>query len=171
MLDEICPVQFVEGMNEGAVTQNVETIVISGYSLIGLPYTPKVSYSLVRLEMMLTFGQFREGAQIEVELRSDYDEKPSDIILSSGSFVPKRVYGEWREVTLNPISVLRNTRYWVTIRTGGCPTAFVAPKEGTDYELSVLAGVSSKWEIPPEDVKNRKVMLRFHGRILPVSII
>lgn len=169
MLDEICPVQFIEGMNEGAETSDVESIVITRYSCVGILYIPKVSYSLTSLEIMFTFGEFLEGTQITIELCSDYDEKPSDIILSSGSFVPKEVYGGWREVTLKPISVLRNTKYWVTIHPTGYPTAFVAPKEGKDYTLSVKTGTNSKWETPTEDVNSRKVMLRFYGRIFPVS--
>lgn len=171
MLDEICPVQFVEGLNEGADTSaDIESTVITTYSCVGILYIPKVSYSLASLEMMLVFGQFREGTKIKVELCSDYDEKPSDIILSSGSFVPKVVYGEWREVTLKPVSVLRNTKYWVTIHPNGCPTAFVVPKEGKDYTLSVKPGSYSKWETLPEmDINNRKVMFRFYGRIFPVS--
>ncbi len=76
MLDEICPVQFVEGLNEGADLSDVESVVITYYSSVGLQYIPKVSYSLTRLEIMLTFGDFLEGAQIRVELCSDYEDKP-----------------------------------------------------------------------------------------------
>ena len=170
MLDEICPVQFVDGMNEGAETSDVESIVITTYSCVGILYIPKVSYSLASLEMMLGFGDFQKGAQINVELCSDYEDKPSDIVISSGSFDPKTVYGGWREVTLKPVSVLKNMKYWVKIHPNGFPMAFIAPKEGTDYTLSVKPGTHSKWETLPEDVSSRKVMLRFHGRILPVSI-
>lgn len=169
MLDEICPIQFVEGLNEGADLSDVDSVVITYYSSVGLLYIPKVSYSLTRLEIMLTFGDFLEGTQIRVELCSDYEDKPGDIILSSGSFVPKEVYGGWREVTLKPVSVIKNMKYWVTIHPNGCPTAFIAPKKGKDYTLSVKTGTNSKWETPPEDVNSRKVMLRFHGRIFPVS--
>jgi len=169
MLDELLPVQFVEGLNEGADVSDVDSIVITSYSSVGLQYIPTVSYSLTRLEIMLTFGNYRKDAQIRVELCSDYQDKPSDIVISSGSFVPKTLYGAWREVTLKPVSVIRNTPYWVTILPNGCPTAFIAPKEGKDYTLSVKASINSKWETPPEDVNNRKVMLRFYGRILPIS--
>ena len=168
MLDEICPIQFVEGMNEGAETSDVESIVITTYSCVGILYVPKVSYSLTSLEVMLTFGQFREGTQIAVELCSDYEDKPSDIVLGSGNFAPKELYGRWREVTLNPISVLRNTKYWVTIHHG-CAAAFIAPKDGKDYTLSVKTGASSEWKTLTGDVGSRKVMLRFYGRVFPVS--
>ena len=169
MLDELCPIQFVEGMNEGAETSDVESIVITCYSRVGILYIPKVSYSLTSLEIMLTFGDYQNGAQINVELCSDYEDKPSDIVISSGSFDPKTFYGGWREVTLKPVSVLRNMKYWVTIHPNGFPMAFLAPKNGTDYTLSVKTGTNSKWETPPEDISSRKVMLRFHGRVFPVS--
>lgn len=171
MLDEICPIQFVEGLNEGADLSDVDSVVITSYSSVGLQYIPKVSYSLTRLEIMLAFGDFQKEVNIEVELCSDYEEKPSDIVISSGSFNPKTVHAGWREVTLKPISVLRIMKYWIIIHPNGCPTAFVAPKEGKDYILSVKTGINSKWETPPEDVNLRKVMLRFHGRIFPVSAI
>ncbi len=170
MLDKILPVQFVEGMNEGAGMSGVDSLVITGYLAVGVLYAPTVSYSLVRLEIMLTFGELREGAQIEVELHSDYDGKPSDIVLASGSFVPKILYGEWREVTFTPVSVLRNMRYWVVVHPGSSRTAFVVPKDGTDYVLNVKPQANAEWEAPREDVKNRKLMLKFHGRLLPLSV-
>ncbi len=169
MLDEICPVQFVEGMNEGAELSGEDSFVITSYSRVGIQYIPSLSYSLAGLEIMLVFGDFRKGTQIAVEISSDYDGKPSDIILSAGSFVPEALYAEWREVTLKPVSVLKNTKYWVTIHPNRCPTALVVPKDGKDYTLSVKPGINSKWETPPDDTENHKVMLRFYGRILPIS--
>lgn len=167
MLDELFPVQFVEGINEGAEPSNKETIVISNYSGTGLQYIPKVSYSLTRLEIMFTFGNIPEGAEIKVDLCSDYDEKPSDIVLSSGSFPPKTVYGGWREVTLKPVSVIRNRKYWVTIHPNRCPTALIRAQEGQGCLFSVRT--DTRWEIPPDTVKEGKVMLRFYGRVLPIS--
>ncbi len=167
MLDELFPVQFVEGLNEGAEPSEEDNIVITTYSGFGVQYIPSLSYSLTRLEMMLTFGNFREGTQITVELCSDYDEKPSDIILSSGSFVPKVVYGGWKEVTLKPVSVIKKKKYWVIVHPNGCPTAFMKADKGKGYALSVKR--DAKWRTPPDNLKEGEVMLKFYGRILPLS--
>lgn len=167
MLDEICPVQFVEGMNEGAELSDEDTIIITEYSGFGIQYIPSLSYILTGLEMMLVFGNFREGTQITVEISSDYDEKPSGIILSSGSFVPKVLYAEWREVTLKPVSVIRNKKYWVVVHPNRCPTGFVKADKGKGY---VLGGKrDAKWRTLPDNLKEGEVMLKFYGRVMPVA--
>lgn len=168
MLDELFPIQFVEGLNEGAEPSEEDSIVITRYSGFGIQYIPSLSYSLTGLEMMLVFGDFREGTQISVEISSDYNEKPSDIILSSGSFVPKVVYGEWREVTLKPVSVIRNKKYWVIVHPNGCPTSFVKADKGKGYILSGKR--DAKWRTPLDSLKEGEVMLKFYGRILPISV-
>ena len=167
MLDEICPVQFIEGLNEGAKPSNEDAIEITRYSGIGLQYAPQVSYILTRLEIMLVFGDFQKEAKITVNLCSDYDDKPSDIVLTSGSFVPKSVYAGWREVTLKPTSVIRNRKYWVTIHHNGFPTVLIRAEKGKGWLLSIRRG--QRWEAPPEDIKDGNVMLRLYGRILPIS--
>lgn len=167
MLDELFPVQFVEGLNEGAEQLDEETIVITQYLGIGLQYVPQVSYSLTRLEIMITFGDLPKEAQITVGLCSDYDDKPSDIVLTSGSFVPKGVYGGWQEVILKPVSVIRGKKYWVTINPNGCPTALIRAEKGKGCLLIVRMG--KKWKAQPEDIKDGRVMLKLYGRILPLS--
>ncbi len=167
MLDELFPVQFVEGLNEGADPSDEEAIGITGYLGTGIQYIPKVSYSLTRLEMMMAFGDLPEEAQIEVNLRTDYDERPSDIILSSGSFVPRSVYGEWHEVTLRPVSVIRNNKYWITIHPKGCPTALIRAEKGESYLLSFRP--DRRWKARPEDIPDGKVMFKLYGRIIPIS--
>ncbi len=167
MLDELFPVQFVEGLNEVAEPSDEDTIVITRYLGAGIQYIPQVSYILTRLEIMLVFGDFQKEAQITINVCTDYNDKPSDIVLSSGSFVPKSVYQEWREVTLKPTSMIRNRKYWVTIHHNGFPTGLVRAEKGKDWLLSVKR--DKRWGAPPEDIKDGKVMLRFHGRILAIS--
>lgn len=166
MLDELFPVQFVEGLNEGAELSDINSLVITGYSGVGIQYTPSLSYSLTKLETILTFGNSLDGAEIKICIYSDYKDKPSDIQLSSGSFVPKKVYGEWRIVTLNPISIIKGRRYWITIHPNGYAVAFVIPKTGQNSILSFKK--FKKWEALPEYAEGGKVMFKFYGRILPV---
>lgn len=167
MLDELFPEQFVEGVNEGEEQPDETTIEITHYLGTGLQYIPKTSYSLTRLQVILTLGEIRKDTQIRVDLCSDYNGKPSDIVLGSGSFVPKRGYGEWQEVVFKPVSLIKNWNYWITIHPSGCPTALLQAQKGQSLVLSVRS--LNKWGIPPAEPKEGKVMLRFYGRILPIS--
>lgn len=169
MLDEICPVQFVEGLNEGAEPSDYDedVIVITSYSGFGIQYAPSLSYILTRLEIMLTFGDIPEGAQIRVDLYSDYEDKPSDIVLSSGSFIPKVVERGWKEVILEPVAVIRGRKYWVTIHPNRCPTVVSEAKKGHGFMLSGKR--DEKWRTPFDDIEKGKVMLRFYGRVVPIA--
>lgn len=172
MLDEICPVQFVEGVNEGEEQLDETTIEITHHLGTGLQYIPKTSYSLTRLQVILILGETilgetRKDTQIRVDLCSDYKGKPSDIVLGSGSFVPKRGYGEWQEVAFKPVSLIKNWNYWITIHPSGCQVALLQAQKGQSLVLSVKS--LNKWGIPPAEPKEGKVMLRFYGRILPIS--
>ncbi|MFC2067306.1 hypothetical protein ACFLUO_09750 [Chloroflexota bacterium] len=166
MLDELFPVQFVEGINEEAELPDEKVIVITSYSGIGLQYVPKVSYSLTKLEVVLTFSDIPQGAKIRIDLNSDYNGKPTnDIILSTGSIIPEGV-GGWQQVNLQPVSLIKGRKYWVTIHPNGCPVALIKTEKGKSVTLSVKA--EDRWATPTEDIRG-KVMLRFYGRIFPTS--
>ena len=167
MLDELCPVQFVDGMNECADLSDVDSINITSQSVVGLQYTPKVSYSLTKLEIMLAFGKPQKITQIKVDFCSDYGDKPSDIVMNSGSITPGKVYPEWREVILKPVSLIKTFRYWVVIYPNDCPTAIIAPKNGKEYPLMV--NIFKRWVELPEYINGIRVMCRFYGRILPTN--
>lgn len=167
MLDKLFPEQFVEGINEGEEYLDDTMFEITDYLGTGLQYIPKTSYSLTRLQVILTFGEIPKDTQIRVDLCSDYNGKPSDIVLGSGSFVPKGVHIEWQEVAFKPISLIKKWNYWITIHPNGCPTALIEAQKGQSLVLSVRRG--NKWSILPAELKEGKVMLRFYGRILPIS--
>lgn len=169
MLDEIYPVQFVEGLNEGEKPLHEDSIVITRYEGIGIQYVPQVSYSLTRFEIMLVLeADFFKESQIKINLCADYDDKPSDIVLNSGSFVPEFSYPGWREVKLKPTSMIRNRKYWITIHDEGMFSGLVRAEKGKGCVLSIKQK-ETRWKSPPDNIKDGKVMLRFYGRILAIN--
>lgn len=166
MINEISE-QFVEGFNEAAEQRYEDTLGITRFAGIGIAYTPSMSYLLTKLEIKLTFGDLPPDSNLNVQICSDYRDKPSDIELSSASFVPKSIYGDWNEITLKPVSLVKNRKYWLTINPNRCPTALIQAKTGDECTFCVQIG--EKWETPPAEFKDGKVMVRFYGKIIPVS--
>ena len=165
MINEI-PEQFVEGFNEAAEQPYEDAIEITRFAGIGIQYTPSLSYLLTKLEIMLTFGDTPPKRNLNVQISSDYRGKPSDIELSSASFVPKKAYGDWNEIALKPVSLVKHRRYWLIINPNRCPTGLVQAKTGDEYTLCVKK--VERWATP-EEFKGGKVMVRFYGKIIPVS--
>jgi len=169
MLDEICPVQFVGGLNEGAKPLDEDPIVITRYEGIGIQYVPEVNYILTRLEIALVFGEdCLMESQITLNFCADYDDKPSDIVLASGSFAPKPSYQGWCEVKLKPTSMIRNRKYWITIHDKGMFSGLVRAEKGKGCVLSIKQK-ETRWKAPPDKIKDGKVMFRFYGRILAIN--
>lgn len=166
MINEISE-QFVEGFNEAAEQSYEGNLVITRFAGIGMQYTPSLSYLLTRLEIMLTFGEIPPNSNLDVQISSDYGDKPSDIELSSASFAPKMARGDWNEIALKPVSLVKDRKYWLIINPNRCPTALLQAKTGDECTFYVKIG--EKWETPPAEFKDGKVMVKFYGKIIPVS--
>lgn len=166
MLDEMCPIQFIEGVNECAEAAD-EYINTMDYSGVAIEYVPKLSYSLKRLAIFLTHQTRPDGDKYKVALCSDYNGNPSGIVLSKGEWVWRETLGEWQEVELEkPIVVVCNKKYWLTIDLDRGNIGLPIAKEGEECALRFRG--QRKWII--HDIfKIDKVMLRFCGRILPTS--
>ncbi|MGB5926457.1 MAG: hypothetical protein WBH01_10320 [Dehalococcoidia bacterium] len=158
--------QFVEGFNEAAEQSYEDAIEITRFAGIGIEYTPSVNYIPTRLEIMLSFGRISPKRNLTVQISSDYRGKPSDIELTSGSLAPKKEYGDWNEIELKPVLLIRDRKYWLIINPNRCPTALIQAKTGDEYELSMKQG--ERW-VTPEGFKSGKVMVRFYGKIASVS--
>lgn len=167
MLNEIFPVQFIEGVNENAEALEDQHINTMGYSGVAIEYKPKLTYSLKKLHIFVIQAETSEKHKFNVALYTDHKNNPSDIVLSKGTWDSKTEYlNGWQEVELEPTVVVRNKRYWLTIdlneRRMGLPIA----KEGEEAALRFRG--RKKWVI--HDIfKTCKVMLRFYGRVLPIS--
>lgn len=165
MLDEISPVQFIEGVNECAEAADTY-INTMNYSGVAIEYIPKVSYSLKKLSIFLTHQEPLDGGKYKVALCSDYKDNPSNIPLSKGAWVSSGKLGEWQEVELEkPAVVVHNNKYWLTIDLDrgniGLPMA-------TEGDESALRFRGEKIWRTDDRFKTDKVMLRFYGRVLPI---
>lgn len=167
MLDEICPVQFVDGVNE-AEEASQQKITTTHYSGVAIEYTPKLSYSLKRLGIFLTEQRAPEEDKFKVTLCLDHNNNPSDIVISEGEWIATNMLGDWQEVELKPRVVIRNEKYWLTIDVGqegsiGLPIA----KEGQKVALRFKK--NKEWVIHNnKNYETDTVMLRFYGRLLPI---
>jgi hypothetical protein len=166
MLNEI-PEQFVEGINEAAEQSYEDTLVITEFVGTGIYYNPSVSYLLTRLEMMLTFGDIPPDGKLDVHVSSDYGLKPSDIELSSASLVPKKLQADWNEIRVEPVSLVKGRSYWLIINPNRCRTALIKARKGSESTFCVKR--AEKWTEAPDEFKHGSVMVRFYGKILPVS--
>lgn len=172
MLDAICPIQFIEGINEGGeFEKEFEEACISArnYSSLSIQYNPKLSYSLAKLEILLAYGEMPPESKISVTVRSNYDDKPSDMVLSHGTIVPKKRHSlvwDWEEIELQPVVLLRNNKYWVTIDTAHGFFGIVTAKVGDEPVVKVR--IDTKWT-PYGDSPKSRIMLKFFGRVLPTS--
>lgn len=168
MLDEICPVQFVEGINECAKASEEEYINTMGYSGIAIEYEPKLTYSLRRFQIFVILAESSpEGFQHQVALCADHKNNPSDIVLSKGTWVSETGYIQgWQEVELEPVVVIRGKKYWLTIDLNERRIDLPISKEG---EVSALRFRGGKKWITHDIFKTDRVILRFYGRILPIN--
>lgn len=165
MLDEISPVQFIEGVNECAEAADA-SINTMNYSGVAIQYIPKVSYSLKKLSLFLIPLKPLDGGKYKVALCSDYKNNPSDIPLSKGVWVSSGTLWEWQEVELEkPAVVVRNKKYWLTIDLDRRKIALPETKEGDESALRFRDG--NRW-ITHDKSKTAKVRLRFYGRVLPI---
>jgi len=165
MINEM-PEQFVEGLNEAAEQSYEDTLVITEFVGIGILYVPSLSYLLTRLEMMLAFGDIPPNGKLDVHVSSDYGLKPSDIELSSASLVPKKLQGDWNEIRVGPVSLVKGRRYWLIINPNRCRTALIKARKGSESTFCVKR--AEIWTKAPEEFKG-SVMIRFYGKIIPVS--
>ncbi|MFC1865954.1 hypothetical protein ACFLYB_04510 [Chloroflexota bacterium] len=167
MLDKLFPEQYVEGINEcESFNYDENPIVITQFLGTGIQYIPKTSYSLTRLQIVLVFGELPQDASIEFNLQSDYGDEPSDIVLRSANFVPVEVGAGWKEIKCEPVSLVKGRKYWLAIHPKGCPTVITQAVKGDNIPISFKA--LNRWKKSP-DVAKGKIMLRFFGRIFPVS--
>jgi len=166
MLDEICPVQFVEGVNECAEATD-DYINTMEYSGVAIEYTPTLSYSLKRVDIFLTHQQPSNENKYKVALCTDYGNKPSDIVLSKGEWAWRDVLGDWQRVELEPVVVTCNKKYWLTIDLDKGNIGLPIAQGEEAKEVSLRFRGEYKWVIHGK-FKKDKVMLRFYGRILPI---
>lgn len=167
---ELCPVQFIESMNDNEEINKQSTIDLLQYGIIAIAYKPKLSYCLTKLEIMLAHRlAVPDMKPIKVALHPEYKDKPSKVIIAEGEATPEickephRLGFLWQEIELSPAVVIHNNSYWLSIDCNMSIHLVTA----TDGDITTLAyRDDNEWK-RDTDYKEWKCMLRFYGRILP----
>ena len=169
MLDEMCPVQFVEGVNEnGEIKRGKgEYIQIHQIHNIALGFTPNRTFLLNSIEICLLWNEFKQPVEYEVKLYPDYNSNPADLVLREGKLCFNKTstgYG-WCNIDLNqPIVIFVKNDYWLSLESFGVNFYLLQAKEGRSVPFS--EGKPGDW-FHNTDI-NYKCMLRLYGRVLPV---
>jgi len=165
MLDEISPVQFIEGVNENEELTNGTLPEFRLYG-VAIPYTPRTSYILTGIEMYISPSQLQNPKEHIVELRTDHNDNPSTICLVDGKLVVPVGIGRWVKIELlQNVAVLSGRTYWLCLPEHPLEFALGISKRGE--ELSLRANPEGEWLSSESDIKYR-CMLRCYGTVIPV---
>ncbi|MFC2003447.1 hypothetical protein ACFLV4_05845 [Chloroflexota bacterium] len=168
MLDEICPVQFIEGINENGKIERENFIQIRGYQNVAIRFTPNRTFLLSRLEICLVWGNFNKQEEYGVKLCSDYKNNPTDTVLREGKLVfdvTKSGYG-WCIIDLNePIVVFARNNYWLCFDSYDALFSLLKATEGDEILFREYTG--SDWF--GESTDKYRFMFRFYGRVVPIA--
>lgn len=154
-------------MNEGATPIQERFLHIEGYPWVAIQYSPNLTFSLNRIDICLVWSKFIKPVEYDVQLYSDYDDNPADIILSEGKLVfdaTESGFG-WRSIELNqPVVVFSNKKYWIGLESKQALYAFMRGDKGLG--AAMRARVNNIWSSGDGDLY--KFMLRFYGRVLQI---
>ena len=169
MLDEICPVQFIEGVNENGEIKrgDKDFIQINLLRNIAIGFTPSRTFLLNKIEIYLQWNEFREPVVYEAKLYPDYNNNPAGMILREGklSFNKKGSGDGWCNIDLNqPIVVFAKDNYWLGLESFGVKFFLLEAKEGKRVPFS--EGMPGDWF--NNTAIDYQLMLRLYGRVLPV---
>ena len=169
MLDEICPVQFVEGVNENGEIKREKADLIQIHQLrnVALGFTPNRTFLLKSIEICLLWNEFRQPVEYEVKLYPDYNNNPADLVLREGKLSFTKISSglDWCNINLNqPIVVFTKNDYWLSLESFGANFFLLQAKEGKRVPFS--EGKPGNW-FNSTDV-DYQFMLRLYGRVLPV---
>jgi len=174
MLDDLFPVQFIEGINEcaGYTVDDDYILSMSNFVKTAIEYKPTISSILSRVDILiLTTEQTEANKRINASIYSDYHGSPSDIPLRVIDTFQMQVPGEgyqvyWQEIKLTPVVLVCNIPYWLVLDVDQSAWAFVLAKDGKQTNL--LVKKDKRWKDFKEPA-NTKVMVRFFGRVIPFA--
>jgi hypothetical protein len=171
MLEEICPIQFIEGINENAKANEEAYINTMSYASVAISYDPSITYSLAGLNIFLIQAVTDdEPFNFKLSIRTDYSDNPSNIILCHGTWTNNIDYVEkWQEIWMEkPAVVIAGKRYWCVLELNkkrvGLPIAVDEHAISSDLRFES----NNRWIIEQRFPTN-KVIIRFFGRVLPIN--
>ena len=83
-LGELCPIQYVEGINDGERFHASDFCNVSIYSAVAIEYKPKRNYCLDDAEIMAYDDESLGEREFTVALHPDYLGKPNELAIVEG---------------------------------------------------------------------------------------
>ena len=164
-LARLYPVQFIEGFNENEEPTRGRFLTWGNYG-IAIPYTPNITYNLVRIEIYGSPKHLPKKKEHAVKFYTDHKDNPSNNCLAEGKvLIPGDVGEQWLSIELaQAITVFAKHKYWLSIEE--YPLRFAIGRAEDGEELSLRANPSGLWV---SSGSGCRCMLKFFGRVLPTS--
>lgn len=164
-LAKLCPVQFIEGINENEEPTSGRFLSWGDYG-IAIPYTASITYSLVRIEFYGSPKYVADHKEYAVKVYTDYNDNLGKTCVIEGKLViPSAVGEQWLPIELvQNVVVFAQHKYWISIEEH--PLMFAIGTAENGQEVSLRGYLNRQW-ISSLSGRQYKCMLRFFGRVLP----
>ncbi|MGD0856779.1 MAG: hypothetical protein ABSA18_13380 [Dehalococcoidia bacterium] len=176
MGDEMFPVQFIEGINEGEQIDNENLFNIQDWPCVAIRYTACLSYLVHNFEILTLCRIDQELIQYEIKVYPDYKGMPNNsIILTDGVLV----YGhldkgnkdtkKWANATLNHnIALISGKTYWIALISKDESMYLGRALQGEKIPILIMNRGSRKWHESSIASDGWECMLRFYGKVIPI---
>jgi len=164
-LDQICPLQFIEGRNKYAEPGKPSAVSPDAY----IEYVPRVSYSVARIDIFLAWTtKITENQNNRLVIYADYLDHPTDIVLTEGNLRFEQgeyPFENWRSIEIaQPVVLIAHKKCWLQFSDRETEFTFYAAAKGD--QIVTKHKSDKKWEAGSDIL-----MLRFYGRILPLALV
>jgi hypothetical protein len=167
MLDDICPVQFIEGVNEDGEIRKGGNILIDHLHNIAIGFTPRRTFLLNRIEVNLVWKGSIEPVEYDAKLYPDYHNNPASIVLREGKLIfnETRSGVGWCNIDLNqPVVVFAGDNYWLGLESWEARFSLLQVNEGKK-SVPFSEGEPGDWHSSTN--VEYQFMLRLYGRVVP----
>jgi hypothetical protein len=160
MLDEILPVQFIEGVNEFEGPAGEKGFGLAYDQTAAFEYHPAHSYTINSAHIWTE--SWTGPAEIEISICAHNHIEPGDIVLGSQRLRLSRK--GWQEFSIGPFVLLATGTYWLVIQSLNGEVNL--PNLSAGQELTVLFKRENRW-IQTSVPTHMRPRIRFYGRFLP----
>ncbi len=164
-MSEQSPIQFIEGINEGAECAEENFIHISRYSEVAIAFTPTIHYNIVNMELFTIWSGFTEQVAYGVKIYADHSDRPGSMILTDGNMTFDAGVSDfgWKKIHLfRPAFLVAKKKYWLGLESKQALYHLGRTEEGIDAPLRFRFG--SRWQ-EIEEQPTGKVLVRFYGQV------
>ena len=179
-LKELCPIQFIEGVNEnltyttpkwdvGFPSDDPSTPPF--FEMEGkqwaVQFVPGMAYTLTDVEILGKSDQKAAAKKHDVAVYIDNGDAPGYNRVTKGELVVQAETdgGYWANAQLKPLVVFPKHKYWLVSEDESIKLMLACGKKGSGAAVSYTSGKPGQWAEPP---KQGTLFLKFHGRVMPV---